>query len=91
MTHPATAEGIYQGMRSGVIAAEALRDVLSGSTDEATAFATYEARCRRAFGVSFWSAKIWRRAVTSPVLDWAVNAGKRPAVKTALARIMAQM
>ena len=91
MTHPATAEGIYQGMRSGVIAAEALRDVLSGSTAEADAFAAYEARCRRAFGASFWSAKIWRLAVTSPVLDWAVNAGKRPVVKTALARIMAQM
>src|SRR5205823_1936375 len=60
MTHPATAEGIYQGMRSGVIAAEALRDVLSGSTDEADAFAAYEARCRRAFGASFWSARIWR-------------------------------
>jgi geranylgeranyl reductase family protein len=91
MTHPATAEGIYQGMRSGIIAAEALGDVLAGSTDEATAFATYEARCRCVFGLSFWSARIWRRAVTSPVLDWVVNAGKRPAIKTALARIMAQM
>ena len=28
LTHPATAEGIYQGMRSGMMAAEALRDVL---------------------------------------------------------------
>ena len=28
LTHPATAEGIYQGMRSGMLAAECLRDVI---------------------------------------------------------------
>ena len=69
MTHPATAEGIYQGMRSGMIAAEALRDVLSDSVNETQAWAEYEARCRRAFRASFWSAKLWRGVVTSPLLD----------------------
>jgi flavin-dependent dehydrogenase len=34
MTHPATAEGIYQGMRSGMIAAEAVRDVVQGIKNE---------------------------------------------------------
>ena len=30
MTHPATAEGIYQGMRSGMLGAEAASSILSG-------------------------------------------------------------
>lgn len=91
MTHPATAEGIYQGMRSGMIAAEALRDALSESRDEEQVLAEYEARCRKAFQLSFWSAKLWRRAVQSPVLDWLVGFGQRPMVKTALAKLMSQM
>ena len=91
MTHPATAEGIYQGMRSGMLAAEALHAVLSNSADEAQTWAAYEAQCRRAFRASFWSAKIWRGAVKSPMLDWVVGFGQRPRVKRALARIMTQM
>jgi flavin-dependent dehydrogenase len=91
MTHPATAEGIYQGMRSGMLAAEALRDVLSKNRSEPDAWAAYEAACRGAFRVSFASAKIWRLAVQSPLLDWMVGAGQRPMVKTALGKLMAQM
>src|SRR5438046_5499634 len=72
MTHPATAEGIYQGMRSGMIAAEALRDVLSGTTTEENSWASYATQCRRAFQTSFLCAKLWRGAVTSSVLDSAV-------------------
>jgi geranylgeranyl reductase family protein len=91
MTHPATAEGIYQGMRSGMIAAEAIGDVVFHSKSESEAWATYEASCRRAFGTSFWSAKLWRHAVTSPLLDWAVRVGQQPMVRTALGKLMAQM
>ena len=91
MTHPATAEGIYQGMRSGMIAAEALLDVAKGVATEPEACATYETRCRRAFGASFLSARVWRLAVKSPLLDWLVSIGRRPMVKTALGKLMAQM
>ena len=91
MVHPATAEGISQGMRSGMLAAEALATVLAGRLDERAARAAYEARCRRAFGVSFAAARLWRAAVTSPLLDRVVAAVERPAVKTALARLMASM
>ena len=91
MTHPATAEGIYQGMYSGMIAAEAVRDVVSHSVIEHEAWTRYEARCRQAFRISFLSAKLWRRAVTSPLLDWLVAIGERPMVKTALGKLMAQM
>lgn len=91
MTHPATAEGIYQGMLSGMIAAEALRDALGGTRSEGDAFEEYESRCRKAFQLSFMSAKLWRRAVQSPVLDWVVGFSQRPMVKTALAKLMSQM
>jgi geranylgeranyl reductase family protein len=91
MTHPATAEGIYQGMRSGMIAAEALRDVLSQPNNEQKVWATYEARCRHAFRVSFWSARLWRRAIRSPLLDSLVGFCHRPLGKRALNKLMAQM
>jgi geranylgeranyl reductase family protein len=91
MTHPATAEGIYQGMRSGMIAAEALRDVISRSKNEQQAWTAYQSCCRRAFLASFWSARLWRRAVASPLLDVAVRFGQTPMVQTALAKLMAQM
>lgn len=91
MTHPATAEGIYQGMRSGIIAAEALRDALGQSGNEEEAFAEYEARCRKAFQASFLSAKLWRGAIQTPILDLLVGFTQRPMVKTALAKLMSQM
>ena len=91
MTHPATAEGIYQGMRSGMIAAEALCDVISKSADEAQAWAAYEARCREAFRASFWLAKLWRGAVKSHILDWVVGFGQQPTVKNAVAKLMTHM
>jgi geranylgeranyl reductase family protein len=91
MTHPATAEGIYQGMRSGVIAAEAVRNVVQGFQNEQKSWSAYEAGCRHAFSTSFWSAKIWRRAVRSPLLDLLVTVGERPIVKTGLAKLMAHM
>jgi menaquinone-9 beta-reductase len=91
MTHPATAEGIYQGMRSGMIAAEALRDALNDSPSEEKAFREYERRCRKAFQFSFRSAKLWHRAIQSPIMDWLVGFGQKPMVKTALAKLMAQM
>jgi len=91
MTHPATAEGIYQGMRSGMIAAEALRDVISQSANEQQAWTAYQSRCRRAFLASFWSARLWHCTVASPLLDVVVRFGQTPMVKTALAKLMAQM
>ncbi len=91
MTHPATAEGIYQGMRSGMIAADALHGVLSGSTDEENARADYEARCRKVFQVSFWFAKLWRGAVRSPLLDSVTRFCNMPVGKRVLNKLMAEM
>jgi geranylgeranyl reductase family protein len=91
MTHPATAEGIYQGMRSGMLAAEALRDILRGGADEAAAQAGYEAACRRSFGTSFRGAFAWRRFVGWGGLDLLAGVMNRPIVQRQLARGMAQM
>src|SRR4030095_4775517 len=74
LTHPATAEGIYQGMRSGMIAAETLRDVLLSGADEAAAFAAYERRCRKTFRASFLRGGAFRLMMRTPVVELIVRA-----------------
>lgn len=91
LTHPATAEGIYQGMRSGMLAAEALRDIVSDGAGEVAAFAAYERRVREAFQLSFLGGGIFRALVKTPLLDWAVKAGEQPLVQSAAAKVMAAM
>jgi flavin-dependent dehydrogenase len=91
MTHPATAEGIYQGMRSGMLAAQALCDILKDRAAPEQALRTYERACRKAFGISFRSAGAWRALVRSGGLDVIVSAMNSPAPRRLLARCMAQM
>lgn len=91
MTHPATAEGIYQGMRSGTLAAEALHDVLVGGGSPLSAFSRYEAACRRVFGMSFRGALLWRRLVSAGALDLVAAAMRRPIAQRMLAKTMARM
>lgn len=69
MVHPATGEGIYQGMRSGIMAAETLQEILSGKTGETHAFEHYEARCRRAYAASFAATKLLQPLIDSTALD----------------------
>jgi geranylgeranyl reductase family protein len=91
MTHPATAEGIYQGMRSGMLAAKTLSNILKDGVQQEPAFRNYERACRKAFGISFRSASLWRGFVTSGGLDLLVGTMKRPTSRRLLARCMAQM
>ncbi len=91
MTHPATAEGIYQGMRSGMLGAEAVADVLSGRLSEDEAMALYEKKCRSAFQVSFWGGGVFRKLVKTDALDWMVRFTDQPIVQSATAKLMAQM
>jgi menaquinone-9 beta-reductase len=90
MTHPATAEGIYQGMRSGMLAAEALRAIFDGE-DPARAMRRYEAGCRKVFRASFLGAALWRRAVDAGALDVVAGALNRPVAQRTLAGLMARM
>jgi geranylgeranyl reductase family protein len=91
MTHPATAEGIYQGMRSGMLGAEAVADVLTGRATELDAMREYERACRRTFQLSFWGGGVFRKLVRTDALDWMVKLGDTPMVQSAAARLMAQM
>jgi menaquinone-9 beta-reductase len=91
LTHPATAEGIYQGMRSGMMAAETLRDVLLRGTNEAAAFDVYERRCRKTFRASFFCGGMFRLLLKTPLIDLIVRAGRRPLVRRTAARILASL
>jgi geranylgeranyl reductase family protein len=91
LTHPATAEGIYQGMKSGMLAAESLRDLFVLGEDEAKAFGAYERRVKGAFQLSFLGGAVFRALVKTPVLDWIVRASEQPMVQSAAAKVMAAM
>lgn len=84
MTHPATGEGIYQGMQSGIYAAEALSAVLARRASEAEAFSRYENRCRLRFLPSFYAGWAFRQLLRTPVLDWAAVLASHPAVQRGL-------
>ena len=91
ITHPATGEGIYQAMTSGLKAAEAIASVLNGKSTEAAAGASYEVACRKAFSMSFKIGMGWRRAVSAGMLDVIAKAAKLPVVQKRLASTMAHM
>jgi len=91
LTHPATAEGIYQGMRSGMMAAEALRDVLRNGAREPQAFAAYERRCRKAFHASFVGGGLFRMLLKSSILDGLARVSSQPIVRRTAARLLASL
>ena len=91
MTHPATAEGIYQAMKSGMLGAGAVSDILSGRRSESAAFSRYERHCKQQFQLAFWAGGVFRRVARTDALDWVVQASQVPAVKSAAARILAAL
>jgi menaquinone-9 beta-reductase len=91
MTHPATAEGIYQGMRSGMLAAAALNKIFKERKNPQNAFREYENDCQKAFSISFRSASLWQALVSSGGLDLIVSITNHPTLRRLLARCMAQM
>jgi menaquinone-9 beta-reductase len=91
MTHPATGEGIYQGLRSGMLAAQTLGKILKDGAKPERALREYERACLKAFGVSFHSASLWRGLVRSGGLDLVVGVMNYPTSRRLLARCLAQM
>ncbi|PRQ02492.1 putative oxidoreductase [Enhygromyxa salina] len=91
MTHPATGEGISQAMRSGIFAAEALADILSGVANEHDALNRYDRRCAKAFMPSFWVGGLFRGVLRTPLFDKALAIGSSPRVKSAMAHVLAHM
>ena len=90
MTHPATGEGIYQAMRSGMFAAEAVAEVLGGASEEET-FDRYDRRCALTFMPSFWMGGLFRGVLRTPFLDVMVQTGSHPRIKNATARMLAHI
>jgi len=91
MTHPATGEGIYQAMHSGVLAAEAIASILAGRASEARAFAAYERRAIRQFTPSFCAGAAFRGLLHTPLFDLAVRIGSTPRMQQATARMLASL
>lgn len=92
LTHPATAEGIYQGMKSGMLAAEALADMTRGTLDEAQAFERYEREVRRTFLASFRvGGALMRQMVRGNGLDFFMNATSSPLIQSTTARLFAHV
>lgn len=91
MTHPATAEGIYQAMRSGMFAASAIHGVVRRGEREEAAWAGYERACRRRFRASFLAGRAFRRVMRTDALDWAVRAGQTPTMQALTAKLFASM
>ena len=91
MTHPATAEGIYQGLHSGMLAADALHAILIGKEDEEAALTQFETTCRRDFERSFKFAAYWLRGIKAGGLDLIAQCANLTPVQRLLARSMAKM
>jgi len=69
ITHNATGEGIYQAMQSGMYAAEALADVLTGRATEQQAWRRYTWRNRQRFTFGFFMGHVLRGALKTPLFD----------------------
>jgi menaquinone-9 beta-reductase len=81
ITHNATGEGIYQAMQSGVYAADALADAISGRASEDKAWARYTWQCRQRFTFGFVMGHVLRGALRTPLFDAIALAYNSPAVK----------
>jgi geranylgeranyl reductase family protein len=69
ITHNATGEGIYQAMQSGMYAAEAIADVVTGRASEAQAWRRYTWRNRQRFTFGFVMGHVLRAALKTPLFD----------------------
>jgi geranylgeranyl reductase family protein len=81
LTNAATGEGIYQAMRCGVIAGEALAGVLEGRVAEPQAWRAYTRECRRTFAPGFIMGHAFRAAVRCGVLDGVALAYGQPRLR----------
>lgn len=81
LTNAATGEGIYQAMRCGVLAAEAVARVVNDGLDEDRAWRDYTRRCRRTFMPGFLMGHAFRGAVRMGLLDLAAAAYARPRLR----------
>ena len=68
-------------MQSGVFAAEAVADVVTGRASEDKAWARYTWQCRQRFTFGFVMGHVLRGALKTPLFDAIAMAYNSPAVK----------
>jgi flavin-dependent dehydrogenase len=83
LTHNATGEGIYHAMQSGIYAADAVADVVSGLATEQQAWRKYEWKCRQRFTFGFLMGHVIRGALKTPLFDAIAMAYNSPAIRRA--------
>ncbi len=83
ITHNATGEGIFHAMQSGIFAADALADVVTGRASEDKAWMRYTWQCRQRFTFGFVMGHVLRGALKTPLFDAIALAYNSPAVKKA--------
>lgn len=86
LTNPATGEGIYQAMQSGLLAADALASVVRGEMSEVRAWQQYLWRCRRTFTPGFLLGRAFRGAVRVGLLDLVARGFDHPRARRAAVR-----
>jgi len=91
MTHPATGEGIYHAMHTGMLAADAIESIASARSSEPRAFAAYERLATRKFTPSFFAGAAFRGLLHTPLFDAMVKIGSRPRMQQATARMLASL
>jgi menaquinone-9 beta-reductase len=69
MVDPATGEGIYQALGSGVLAGQALHEILAPGGESSYALKQYETACRKTFDQSFRLGQLIRHFVGHGGLD----------------------
>ena len=88
VTHNATGEGISQAMQSGLYAARAVADVLTGKRTEAQAWRGYTWNHRKRFTAGFLGGHALRVAVRTKVLDGVATIYNQPAVRKGVVRLL---
>ncbi len=81
LTNAATGEGIYQAMRCGVLAADAVARVMDRGAAEERAWRDYTRECRRTFAAGFLIGHAFRGAVRVGALDAAARVYQQPRLR----------
>lgn len=87
ITHNATGEGISQAMRSGQLAAIAVKQAME-SGDETKAWKDYVWAHRKRFTWGFLGGHALRAVVQTPLLDGVARLYNQPAVKDTVVRLL---
>jgi geranylgeranyl reductase family protein len=91
MVHPATGEGIAQGMRSGLLAADAIADVVLRGWPERAAAARYQAACTAAFTPSFLAGGAFLQLARTSALDRVAALSRSPRWQAATRTVLAKL